>query len=159
MLLLYFVGSTLGVGSYAQKNFPPTGTVHKPGDTVTSEDGTKKIVLGYTGHSETTLQNIDPDRGLYFGPKQVAQRYAHINGGPNGAVGLVVANEPPKGKDFGAQNFEGPHAPLSSDGMKRLGVQVIHHEKVETENELGDFAAISRMVQSFLNTPDTSSSS
>ena len=135
------------LGTYAEKNYPPKGSSYKEGDTYIDEAGRSKTFIGYTGHHATTLKEIDHSRDLYYtSNKSIAQRYAYINGHEKGAVGHVIGDSLPTYHDHGSARFEGVHTPLSSDGMKRLNIKILHPEPVTHETKLGKFTAIKRMI-------------
>ncbi len=144
------IGAAVSGASYAsseiQKRYPAQPPKYNIGDRIKLENGEEKICIGFTGHSEKVINNIDPSKGLYFGSRKVAQRYASMNGGKDGRVGAVFANNfPDPNKHYGAQTFEGGHAPVSKVGFEELRVKVLFLEEVNIHNREGLFGSIARM--------------
>ncbi|GAB4190819.1 MAG: hypothetical protein Tsb0015_12370 [Simkaniaceae bacterium] len=134
-----------GAAAYAENKYPPQGTDYKYGKKYLTPEG-EKYFIGYTGHDIKTFSKIDPNKGIYYGDKMTAQRYAKINGGINGAVGHIFADKTPGIYDHAMQNFEGGHEPLSGEGFRRINATIINPELVTSATEVGKLAALKRML-------------
>lgn len=137
---------TYVVGKKIEKDYPPTEGLQFEVGKKYNIEGEELVFVGCTGHGKNTV--LDFERGLYYGPKDVAQCYAQINrDGDGGVVHFIFAKTQPGLKDFGPQRFEGPHAPISKEGWKSIGGKVLYTEEVNENNRLGMAAAFKRMLQ------------
>jgi hypothetical protein len=142
------------VGQVLEKTYPAEGLKYRRGDKYTDPaDGRKYFVLGYTGHSLETVQNIDRRRELYYGSKKVAQWYGLRREPP--AVGLVVSAHWPSPKDHGRARVTtnlfgaGSYEPISPEGMQRAEVRIVEPELVNESTRIGTIAASKRALKAW----------
>lgn len=142
-----FTSVVIAVKAFAhhvKETHPPKGINHQPGEWINTHDKVHYVV-GYFGSShEVHETGINPDRGLFFGPKPLAQTYAksRAKGENKPVVALIVADRPFKLKELVQGDFA--HTALSPEYMKDANVRVHFIEEVTLETEIGLLASLTR---------------
>lgn len=122
--------SFYGLSTFANRNSDHRASSVCSGDHVHYKGKTYKV-LGHTGHHKDVFEKPMNERNLYYGNEKTAKRYAKINGGEEGEVRIVICEKMPGQKDYGMQDFEGPHVPLSPQGQDNIGAKVVRKEHVK----------------------------
>lgn len=143
-------------GGMAMEKLYPAQTGHKQiGEKIHTAEG-EKIFIGYTGVPESIARKIKEEgseRCLFTTKsKAEAQQYAitgTVSNSDRPVVMAVYAKKFPKSKHCEPQWFEGPHAPISVEGQRKLQISIHEIEPVTTETRLGWGGAIERMRKDF----------